>query len=202
MEVTLVAATKSVPMALLLEARTAGIEDFGENYANELASKAARVEGRWHFIGRLQRGTAGRVAEVAAVVHSAVPGHGLDRLARSASRAGRTIDCLAQVDFTGRRQGLEPDPALVAAFVEEAGRLDGIRMVGLMTLPPVTPSAEAARPYFVRLRKLRDELGTTVPGLVELSMGMSFDYPVAVEEGATMVRVGRALFGERPAARG
>ena len=104
---------------------------------------------------------------------------------------------MAQVDFTGLRQGVEPEPAVLAGFIDRAGQLEGIRMVGLMTLPPVTPSAEAARPYFVRLRELRDRLGTTLPGLVELSMGMSFDYPVAVEEGATLVRVGTAIFGER-----
>src|SRR6266700_3598262 len=190
-DVRLIAATKSVPADVVLEAREAGIEDFGENYAAELATKAALVGARWHFLGRLQRGTAARVAEVADVVHSAEPGHGLERLARSAARAGRTIDCMAQVDFTGLRQGVEPEPAVLAGFIDRAGQLEGIRMVGLMTLPPVTPSAEAARPYFVRLRELRDRLGTTLPGLVELSMGMSFDYPVAVEEGATMVRVGR-----------
>ena len=99
-DVRLIAATKSVPADVVLEAREAGIEDFGENYAAELATKAALVGARWHFLGRLQRGTAARVAEVADVVHSAEPGHGLERLARSAARAGRTIDCMAQVDFT------------------------------------------------------------------------------------------------------
>ena len=195
--VRVVAAGKSVPLERLRQARLAGIRDFGENYAAELADKAARMDDvEWHYIGTLQRGSAGRVAAVAAVIHSAVPGSALARAARRAVSQGRRIDCLAQVDYTGGRHGMSPEEA--PAFMREASGMDGIRLVGLMTLPPWTEDPEGARPYFVRLKELRDSLARTWPEVVELSMGMSADYEVAVEEGATMLRVGTALFGERP----
>jgi uncharacterized pyridoxal phosphate-containing UPF0001 family protein len=97
-----------------------------------------------------------------------------------------------QVDFLGTRQGVGPEEA--AAFVEQARSLAGLDIVGLMTLPPVTAEPEGARPYFAQLRELLERLSRVHPGLQELSMGMSADYEVAVEEGATMVRIGRALF--------
>ena len=196
--VRIVAAGKSVPIEKLGEARLAGIRDFGENYARELADKAARMDGvEWHYIGTLQRGSAGRVADIAAVIHSAVLGPALARVARRAVAGGRRIDCLAQVDYTGGRHGMLPDE--VSAFMRKAFDMEGIRPVGLMTLPPPIEDPEGARPYFAKLRQLRDSLAGAWPEVVELSMGMSADYEVAVEEGATMLRVGTALFGERPA---
>jgi PLP dependent protein len=197
--VLLIAVTKTVPMALVRAAREAGIDDLGENYANELRRKASRIEATWHFIGRLQHGSAATVAELAAVVHSAEPGGGLRKLARRAAESGRRVPCLAQVDFTGRRQGVAPEE--LPGFLEDLENLEGVRLVGLMTLPPQTPRPEGARPYFARLRELRDAVRPAHPGLVELSMGMSADYRIAVGEGATMVRVGTALFGRRPAER-
>ena len=137
-------------------------------------------------------------ADLAAVVHSGAPGEAVELLAHRAAERDRIVDVLAQVDFTGRRQGAGPDD--VDAFVARLHELAGIRPVGLMTLPPLTADAEGARVYFARLRELRDRLRGEWPRLTELSMGMSVDYGVAVEEGATMIRVGTALFGERPAA--
>jgi hypothetical protein len=137
------------------------------------------------------------VAAAADVVHTVEPGHAVERLARRAAEQGRTIPCLVQVDLVGGRHGV--DPAAVGAFVDAAANVAGIRLVGLMTLPPPTPDPEAARPWFARLRDLRDRLAVGAPSLRELSMGMSADYEVAIEEGATMVRVGTALFGARPA---
>ena len=195
--VLLVAASKGVSIERMRLVAAAGVADFGENYARELAAKAPRVEATWHFIGRLQRGTAAVVAQHAEVVHSGVPGHGLERLSRHAQRIGRSVRCLVQVDETGRRQGVAPED--VPALVPWASTFTGIRMVGLMTLPAFTGDPESARPSFVRLRELRDKLRRTWPELRELSMGMSVDYEVATEEGATMVRVGSALFGARPA---
>ncbi len=196
-EVTLVGVSKTVPLERVVAMAEAGLEDLGENHAVEMHHKAEALPNvRWHFLGKLQRGTVRHVADVAAVVHSAEPGGALDALARRAAGAGRTLDVLAQVDFTGQRQGL--DPADLEAFVERLHGMAGVRPVGLMTLPPLTPVSEEARPYFARLRGLRDDLAARWPGLVELSMGMSGDYEVAVEEGATMVRVGTALFGRRP----
>lgn len=195
-EVRLVGVTKTVPAEAALAAVAAGLSDLGENYAKELARKAPVVPARWHFLGRLQRGTAAAVAAHADVVHTAEPGGGLEAVARRAAAAGRTVPALVQVDFTGARQGSGPDA--VESFVKEAVRLDGIQVVGLMTLPPPTAEAEGSRSIFRELRAIRDRLRNHWPDVVELSMGMSGDFPVAVEEGATMVRVGTALFGARP----
>jgi uncharacterized pyridoxal phosphate-containing UPF0001 family protein len=109
------------------------------------------------------------------------------------------VKCLAEVDYTGRRQGVAPED--LESFLDHLRTLPGLEVIGLMTMPPVTDLPEGARSYFVRLRELRDSLGKAHPDLQELSMGMSADYEVAVEEGATMVRVGTALFGARPADR-
>jgi pyridoxal phosphate enzyme (YggS family) len=196
-EVTLVGVSKTVPLERVVAMAAAGLEDLGENHAVEMHRKAEALPNvRWHFLGKLQRGTARHVADVAAVVHSAEPGGALDALARRAESGGRTLEVLAQVDFTGQRQGV--DPADLVAFVERLHGMAGLRPVGLMTLPPLTATPEEARPYFARLRALRDDLSERRADMVELSMGMSGDYEVAVEEGATMVRVGTALFGRRP----
>jgi PLP dependent protein len=194
--VTLVAVTKTVPLLTVREARAVGLADLAENYANELASKATAVQATWHFVGKLQTGTAATVADHAQVVHSAEPGKALERVAARAVRNGTSIRCLVQVDFTGRRQGVAPE--MVEEAIERVAELPGIAVVGLMTLPPWMGGGEAARTYFAELRRLRDDLGSSQPGLSELSMGMSDDYEVAIEEGATMVRVGTALFGARP----
>ena len=198
-EVTLVAVTKGVGDEAIRAACDAGVTDLADNYARDLARKAEVVPGRWHFVGKLQVGTAAKVADVADVIHSAEPGRGLERVAGRAARAGRIIPCLAQVDYTGRRQGVRPED--IEAFLEAAGRMAGIRITGLMTVPPPTPIQEGARRYFAALRELRDGLLHRWPDLLELSMGMSGDYSIAVEEGATMVRVGTALFGDRPVRR-
>jgi pyridoxal phosphate enzyme (YggS family) len=198
-DVTLIAATKGVSVPLIQQARAAGVGHFGENYARDLAVKAVVVDATWHFIGKLQRGTARRVADHADVVHSAERGGGLAALSRGAMAGGREVPCLVQVDFTGRRQGESPEE--VAAFLQASADLAGIRIHGLMTIPPPTADPEDARPYFRRLRELRDEMIERWSGVRELSMGMSADFEIGVEEGATMVRVGTALFGPRPIAR-
>jgi PLP dependent protein len=196
-EVTLIGATKTVPVEAITEAMAAGLGEFAENYVQELAAKAGEVAGaRWHYIGRLQTGTVGRVADLADVVESAEPGRALAKLSRRAEAAGRVIPCLIQVDFTGRRQGVDLEG--LPGFAAEASGLTGIRLIGLMTVPPLGDDPEASRPYFRRLRELREQLLGAHPGLHELSMGMSADFEIGVEEGATMVRVGTALFGDRP----
>jgi hypothetical protein len=122
----------------------------------------------------------------------------MDRLARRAADRDRRLPALVEVDFTGERTGVRPQE-VVAACDEVAGT-DGLALAGLMTLPPQTPTPEQARPYFRDLRALLGDVAERHPGAVELSMGMSFDYEVAIEEGATMVRIGTALFGARPSA--
>ena len=196
-DVTLVGVSKTVPLERVVAMADAGLADLGENHATEMHHKAQALPNvRWHFLGKLQRGTVRHVADVAQVVHSGEPGSALEALARRADGAGRPIDVLAQVDFTGQRQGV--DPGDLDAFVERLHEMAGLRPIGLMTLPPLTATPDEARPYFQRLRTMRNGLVERWPELMELSMGMSGDYEVAVEEGATMVRVGTALFGRRP----
>ncbi len=195
-DVRLVAIGKTVPEDVLGWAIEAGVHDIGENYVRELAGKRERLDGvRWHYVGALQSHTVRSVAASADVVHTLAPGRAVEGLSRRAKALGRRLPGLVQVDFTGARTGVAPEEA--AAFVDEVAELPAIELSGLMTLPPIPERAEDARPYFARLRELRDELRTRHDGLDELSMGMSLDYEVAVEEGATMVRVGTALFGER-----
>lgn len=198
-EVRVVAVTKGVPLERVAEARAGGLEDLGESYAAELAEKAAQVDAVWHYVGRLQRGTARHVALHASIVHSAAPGSGFDALVARARRLGRTLPCLVQVDLTNRLAGVAPADA--EGFVAAADTA-ATPVVGLMTIAPLATDPEVARRCFRELRVLRDRLRTRFPSLTGLSMGMSADLGIAVEEGATMVRVGTALFGPRPRAAG
>ena len=194
--VTLVAVTKTVPVELVARSRDLGVNDFGENYVQELVAKREAVpDARWHYVGTLQRHSAHRVADHADVVHSLEPGRAVQRLAARSAGRGKELPAFVQVDFTGRRAGTAP--AETEAFVTEVSGLAGLRIAGLMTLPPEPAGAEDSRPYFRRLRELLEGLRRDFPGMTELSMGMSLDYEVAVEEGATIVRVGTALFGMR-----
>jgi PLP dependent protein len=198
-DVRLVAASKTMSADAIRAARAAGIDEFGENYVQELRAKRDAVDGvRWHYIGTLQSRTAPRVAELADVVQTLAPGRATERLARRAAERGVTLDALIEVDLADRASGVKPEGC--EAFADDVAALDGIRLVGLMTLPPVTATAEGARPHFRRLCTLRDRVATAHPACIELSMGMSLDYEVAVEEGATIVRIGTALFGARPPA--
>jgi pyridoxal phosphate enzyme (YggS family) len=195
-DVRLVAASKTVTPDAIRWAHDAGISDFGENYVTELRMKRdVAPDARWHFIGTLQTNSAHHVAALADVVETVAGGHATERLARRASEAGRTIDALIEVDFTDERTGVRSED--VAATADLVASLEGLRLVGLMTIPPFAERPEEARPYYIRLRELRDRTCEWHPEVLELSMGMSLDYQVAVEEGATMVRVGTALFGPR-----
>jgi PLP dependent protein len=195
-DVRLVAASKTVPADAIRWALDAGVTDFGENYVKELREKHAAAPGaRWHFIGTLQTNSAHHVAALADVVETVAGGHATERLARRATASGRTIDAMIEVDLTGGRTGVRPEDVAVTADVVKS--LEGLRLLGLMTIPPVTERPDDARPFFVQLRQLRDRIRERHPEVLELSMGMSLDYQVAVEEGATMVRVGTALFGPR-----
>ena len=195
--VRLVAAAKSVEAEAIGWVSEAGVTDVGENYVQDLRAKRGVLAGvTWHYIGTLQSHTAHLVAEHADVVQTVTPGKAMRRLARRAAERGRTLPALIEVDFTAGRTGLAPEG--VERFADEVAATEGLRLVGLMTLPPMQASASDARPWFVRLRELRDRVARDHPETVELSMGMSLDYEVAVEEGATMVRIGTALFGARP----
>jgi pyridoxal phosphate enzyme (YggS family) len=195
-EIVLVAAAKTMPETTVRWAVEAGVTAIGENYVQELRALHGRFDGvRWHYIGTLQFNSAHHVAAFADVVETVAGGRATERLARRAAEAGRSLEVLLEVDFTGERAGLAPQD--VAAEAERVAALEGLRLRGLMTLPPLTETAEASRPWFRRLRALRDRIQERRPEVVDLSMGMSLDYEVAVQEGATMVRIGTALFGPR-----
>lgn len=195
-DVTLVAVAKTVPEAAVRWVVDDGVVDVGENYVRELRSKVPAVPGaRWHFVGTLQSGSAHHVAALADVVQTLTGDRATHRLARRAAEAGRALDALIEVDLTGERTGVHPNR--VGEVADAVAGLEGVRLRGLMTLPPMPTVAEDARPSFVRLRELRDRVREKHPDVLALSMGMSLDYEVAVEEGATMVRIGTALFGPR-----
>jgi pyridoxal phosphate enzyme (YggS family) len=197
-EVKIVAAAKRVPAGVVRRAVDAGIDAVGHNYVQELSAMRRELDDlalRWHYIGTLQTGSATRVADVSDVVETVAGERAVRRLAGRAARAGRHVDVLIEVDFTDGRAGATPEN--VPPLIDVVTPLDGIAVRGLMTVAPLTGSAEEARPFFRRLRELRERVRDRHPEVLDLSMGMSLDYPVAVEEGATMVRIGTALFGPR-----
>jgi PLP dependent protein len=195
-DVSLVAVTKTVEVEQIRWVIEAGVRALGENYVQELSRKRDEVgDGTWHYIGTLQSSTAHRVADHADVVETVAGERAARRLAGRAARSGRTLDALIEVDLTEGRTGVPP-PTL-PSFADLVASLDGLRLIGLMTVPAIPETAEESRPSFARLRLLRDEIREQHPDVLALSMGMSLDYEVAVEEGATMVRVGTALFGPR-----
>ncbi len=194
--VLLVAAAKTQPAEPIRWVVEAGVTAIGENYVRELRDMHEAVPGaRWHYIGALQTNSAHHVAALADVVETVAGERATRRLARRASALGRTLDVLIEVDLTGSRAGVPPDT--VVAFADLIAGLDGLRLRGLMTIPPIGETAEDARPWFRTLLQLRDVVRENHPDVVDLSMGMSLDYEAAVEEGATMVRIGTVLFGPR-----
>jgi len=194
--VRIVAAAKTVEPEAIARVRDAGVREVGENYVKELRTKRDQVDGIvWHYIGTLQSHSAHQVADLADVVETVTPGRAMERLARRANGSGRTIPVLIEVDFTRERTGVAPQGVDDAA--DQVAQTDGLGLIGLMTLPPLPSAAEDSRPHFRGLRELLEGVAARHPEATELSMGMSLDYPVAVEEGATMVRVGTALFGAR-----
>lgn len=197
--VTLVAVSKTVGTDALLEAITAGVTDLGENRAQELKKKVAVIgdRARWHFVGHLQTNKVRHVVGAVRLVHS-VDRYGLaEAIARRARSLGVVQDALVEVNIAGEESKHGASPTDAIALAEEIDALDGIRIRGLMAMPPATPDPDASRPFFRRVARLRRELLRHVNDADELSMGMSGDFEVAVEEGATLVRVGEAIFGPR-----
>ncbi len=199
--IVLVGVIKTVPPGRILEAVQAGLTDLGENRVQEARDKAALLPGtiRWHLVGHLQSNKAGHAARLFGMIHSIDSQEILARLDQAAEKAGRVIEGLVQVDRAGEpgKSGVTTDG--LDALLEAAASCRGVRVSGLMILPPYDPDAERSRPHFRGLRQLLEQARKRHPSLElrQLSMGMTGDFEVAVEEGATLVRVGRALFGER-----
>jgi pyridoxal phosphate enzyme (YggS family) len=195
-DVALIGATKTVGIERIRWAVDAGVRALGENYVQELRRKRDAISGvAWHYIGTLQSSTAHLVADHADVVQTVSGERATRRLAGRADRSGRTLDVLIEVDLADGRAGVRP-PEL-PAFADLVSSLEGLRLIGLMTMPPIPADPEDSRPFFARLQRLREDLEERHPDVLESSMGMSLDYEVAVEEGATMVRIGTAVFGPR-----
>jgi PLP dependent protein len=202
-DVRLIAVSKTFPVDAVRTAYEAGQRDFGENRVQEALQKitgSADMMIRWHLIGHLQSNKARRAAENFAAVHSVDSVDLLRRLDKAAGAAGHTPEVLVQVDLALEATKYGAPIADVPEIVAEGGKCSAARLVGLMLLPPLVENPEDARPWFRQLRELRDSLvdsGVAPRFVRELSMGMSHDFAVAIEEGATMVRVGTAIFGER-----
>jgi pyridoxal phosphate enzyme (YggS family) len=200
--VRLLAVSKTKPAAMVEAAFAAGQRLFGENYVQEFLEKAAAVQApiEWHFIGALQSNKVKYLPGKVALIHS------VDRLSlaqeidRQWGKAGLCADILLEVNLGAETSKAGADAAGLETLVRQAAILHNLRIRGLMALPPYLDDPETVRPYFRRLRELAgtiDALGISGVEMSELSMGMSHDFEVAIEEGATLVRVGTAIFGER-----
>ena len=203
--VTVVGVSKRKPAKAVEALIRAGIHHLGENYVQESQGKIPEVHGRlepnllprWHFIGQLQRNKARHVARLFDMVETVDrPALGTE-LDRRAGQAGRRLSILLQVNVCDEPQKGGVAPAELPALLEVSKAWTHLELRGLMAIPAATPDPEGSRAAFARLRKLRDRHARDFPGLTELSMGMSADFEVAIEEGATMVRIGTALFGPR-----
>src|SRR6266852_3075646 len=202
--ITLVAITKTHSVETLQAALNLGAKDYGENRVQEAEGKIAelgRNAARWHLVGHLQTNKARRAVSLFDVIHSLDSAGLAERLDRLCAEEGRqSLDVLVQIDLGGEvtKSGIET--AELPALLSTLKQCNRLRLVGLMTLPPYFENPDCSRPFFKTLRELRDELqaqGHFGSAKGELSMGMSHEFEVAIEEGATMIRVGTALFGER-----
>ena len=198
--VRLLAVSKTYGPDAVRAAAAAGQRLFGENRVQEAAAKIPECPGNleWHLIGHLQSNKAALAARLFDWVHSVDSAKLLEALDRHAADAGRTLRALVQVNVSGERAKSGLAPAAVPDVLALADRLRNVRVVGLMTIPPLAEDPETARPFFRKLRELRDGwAAATGFDLAELSMGMTHDLDVAVAEGATFVRVGTGIFGAR-----
>jgi PLP dependent protein len=213
-DITLVAVSKMQPAETVVAAYQAGLRIFGENRVEEAEPKAAAVAVlldslpamvrpppsvvEWHMIGHLQSRKADEVFPWASMIHSVESVKLAGRLSRACLAAGCELSILLEVNVVGEASKYGLTPAALPDAVEAMAGLPGLRVRGLMTMAPIVPDPEEARPVFMGLRRLRDDLARRFPALDwrHLSMGMTDDFEVAIEEGATMVRIGRAIFGE------
>ncbi len=205
-EITLVAVSKTQPIESIQAGYTAGLRHLGENRVEEAAEKIGPINHwagdqrpTWHMVGHLQSRKARRAVELFDVIHSVDSLRLAEKLSRRCAEAGKTMPILLEVNVSGEasKYGLAPDE--VEAVVEGLLPLPCLELQGVMTMAPIVADPEEARPVFRALRRLRDDLAARFPSVnwQHLSMGMTDDFEVAIEEGATLVRIGRAIFGER-----
>jgi len=191
-DITVLAVTKKFPASVLLEAYQLGLRDFGENYVQEFEAKRPELGdcpgARFHLIGHLQSNKSKKAAELFEVIQTVDTA----KLARRLNEESKPIEVMIEVKLSGEEAKAGAAPEDVPALVEALRGCTNLRLLGLMTMPPWSDDAEPSRPYFARLRALAE-----ANGLPHLSMGMSHDLEVAIQEGATIVRIGTALFGPR-----
>jgi PLP dependent protein len=197
--ITLIAVTKIFPASVMIEAYQAGLRDFGENYVQELETKAPALgelaEARFHLIGHLQSNKARKAVELfdaIQTVDSAKLARRLDEAALAMDDDATPLDVMLEVKLSPEEAKSGADPSELPGLMEAVRATKRLRLLGLMTMPPWSDDPELSRPYFRRLRELAGQLA-----LPQLSMGMSHDFEAAIEEGATHIRVGTALFGKR-----
>jgi PLP dependent protein len=205
-EIMLMGVSKTFPPARIREAYDAGLRIFGENRVQEFTGKAAAVrdlrEAEWHMIGHLQSNKAAPAAEAFAAIDSLDSLKLAEKLNASAEKLGKKLGVLIEINVGGEtaKSGLSPDSHELEELLSAAPRLEQLEFRGLMTIPPFTDDVQEARPYFRQLRALRDQIAAQhLPAILMdvLSMGMSHDFEIAIEEGSTCVRVGTAIFGQR-----
>ena len=209
-EVALMAVSKTHPPERIREAYAAGLRLFGENRVQEFAGKAGALadlnDASWHMIGHLQSNKAGKAAELFGTVDSVDSVKLAEKLDSAAREVGKKLDVLIEINVGGEsaKSGAEPDSPELERLLLAAPRFEALVFRGLMTVPPFTEDPELARPYFRKLRELRNSIAARKLPSVQmdmLSMGMSHDFEIAIEEGSTCVRVGTAIFGERAKAK-
>ena len=205
-DITLMAVSKTFPAERIREAYAAGLRIFGENRVQEFLGKADALRdltgAEWHLIGHLQSNKAAKAAELFSAVDSVDSLRLAEKLDSSAEKLGKTLSVLIEINLGGEeaKSGVAPGSAELEQILLAAPQWKNLNVRGLMTIPPFTDDPEGARPFFRQLRELRDPIASRhVPavGMDVLSMGMSHDFEVAIEEGSTCVRVGTAIFGER-----
>jgi pyridoxal phosphate enzyme (YggS family) len=203
-DITLVAVTKTFPEASISDAIAAGLRQFGENRVQEAEGKILNFRSfpgvEWHLIGHLQSNKARRATELFQVIHSLDSVKLAIRLDQAARETGKTLSVLIQVDLGGEETKFGVPPDRIREMLEAVTPLGWLRLDGLMTIPPYFENPDDVRPYFAELRKWSERLEAEQPGCLgkrHLSMGMSHDFEAAIREGATMIRIGTAIFGPR-----
>jgi pyridoxal phosphate enzyme (YggS family) len=205
-EISVMGVSKTHPPERIREVHAAGLRLFGENRVQEFAGKAAALAdleaAEWHMIGHLQTNKAGKAAELFGAVDSVDSVKLAEKLDAAARNLGKKLGVLIEINVGGEaaKSGVAPDSHELEALLTTAPRLEALEFRGLMTIPPFTDDPEDARPYFRAVGELRDTIAARklpAVGVGVLSMGMSHDFEVAIEEGSTCVRVGTAIFGER-----